>query len=281
MNRRIDADMTDDVAGLPLPLTGATRLFAILGDPIAQAGSPRLFNSAFRRQGTAAVLVPIHIRTEGLPAFMAAFRASLNFDGIVVTVPHKFAVMDLIDDLGPMARRVGAVNAIRKQPDGRLLGDNFDGAGFVYGLKCRGFSLAGKRVLIIGAGGAGCSVGHAILDQGPGTIGLFDIDTARIDSLLASLRTTNPAVPVAAATPDPSGYDVVVNCTMLGMKPGDPYPVQVESLRTTTLVVDINLKPRITPLLTEAARRGCAVHEGVHMLQGQVASICEFFGLGG
>ena len=281
MNPRIGADMTEDIFGLPLPLTGATRLFAILGDPIDQAGSPRLFNSAFRQKGTSAVLVPIHIKTEGLPALLAAFRASLNFDGIVVTVPHKFAVMDLIDDLGPMARRVGAVNAIRKKTDGSLLGDNFDGVGFVDGLKRRGHSLTGKRVLIIGAGGAGCSVGHAILDQNPAAIGLFDIDTGRMDKLVTSLRAASAGIPVAAATPDPAGYDVVVNCTVIGMKPSDPYPVRVESLRSTTLVVDIILKPRVTPLLTEAARRGCAVQEGEHMLRGQVESVCKFFAVDG
>jgi shikimate dehydrogenase len=271
--------MAEEMSGLPLPLNGATRLFAILGDPIAQAGSPRLFNSAFRHDGTEAVLVPIHIKTEGLPALMAAFRASLNFDGIVVTVPHKFAIMKLIDELGPMARRVGAVNAIRKQSDGRLLGDNFDGIGFVHGLGSRGHSLVGKRVLIIGAGGAGCSVGHAVLDQNPAAIGLFDIDAVRMDKLIASLRAANADVPISAATPDPAGFDVVVNCTMVGMKPTDPYPVRVESLRPPMLVVDINLKPQVTPLLIEAARRGCAAHEGVHMLAGQVASICKFFGV--
>jgi shikimate dehydrogenase len=272
--------MTEEIPGLPLPLTGATRLFAIIGDPIAQAGSPRLFNSAFRDSHMEAVLVPIHVETAGLPALLAAFRSSLNFDGIVVTVPHKFAVMELIDELGPMARRVGAVNAIRKQPDGRLLGDNFDGVGFVHGLMRRGHSLVGKRVLIIGAGGAGCSVAHAILDQNPAAIGLFDIDAARMDSLVGSLRETNAAIPVATAMPDPADYDVVVNCTVIGMRPSDPYPVRVESLRPTTLVVDIILKPQVTPLLTEAARRGCATHEGVHMLEGQVRSVCEFFGVG-
>jgi shikimate dehydrogenase len=274
-------NMAEEIPGLPLPLSGATRVYAILGDPIAQAGSPRLFNSAFRSKGAQAVLVPIHVTSEGLPALVAAFRASQNFDGLVITVPHKFAVIDLIDELGAMARRVGAVNAIRKRKDGRLFGDNFDGIGFVHGLKRRGYSLSGKRVLIIGAGGAGCSVSHAVLDQKPAAVGLYDIDSVRQNKLADSLHAVGTGVPINPAPPDPAGFDVVVNCTMVGMQPTDPYPVRVESLNPEMLVVDIILRPQVTPFLTEAAHRGCPTHEGVYMLQGQVESVCDFFKVAG
>jgi shikimate dehydrogenase len=276
-DRTVSMTMTEDIAGLPLPLSGATRLYAILGDPIAQAGSPRLFNTAFRSKNAEAVLVPIHVKEDGLPALVTAFRAGLNFDGLVITVPHKFAARDMVDELGPMAQRVGAVNAIRKQADGRLLGENFDGIGFVQGLKTCGYSLSGKRVLIIGAGGAGCAVGHAVVDQGPAAVGLFDINAIRQADLVDSLRAVGRGVRILPAPPDPAAFDVVVNCTTVGMQPSDPYPIDVSSLKAEMLVVDIILKPKITALLTEAARQGCAVHEGVHMLQGQVESICDFF----
>ena len=265
--------------GLPLPLDGQTRLYAILGDPIAQVGSPRLFNTAFRRRGAQAVLVPFHVAPEGLPAIVAAFSAGLNFDGLVVTVPHKIAISGLVDELGSMARRVGAVNVVRKDGKGRLIGDNFDGIGFVYGLRKCGHSLTGKRVLIIGAGGAGCAVSHAVLDERPSALQIFDTDNNRLDGSIDGLRVLAGGISVESGPPDPVGFDVVVNCTSIGMKPSDPYPIRIDNLDASTLVVDIILKPAVTPLLKEAARRGCAVHAGVHMLEGQVNAVCDFFGL--
>lgn len=272
-------DHASETQGLPLPLSGQTRLYAILGDPIAQVGSPRLFNSAFRRRGTQAVLVPFHVTPEGLSAVVAAFRAGLNFDGLVVTVPHKIAIADFVDDLGAMARRVGAVNVIRKDANGRLVGDNFDGIGFVYGLRHRGHSLTGKRVLIIGAGGAGCAVSHAVLDERPAALRIFDTDNNRLDGLIDGLRAMACGIPIEGGPPDPAGFEVLVNCTSIGMKPSDPFPILIDSLEASTLVVDIILKPAETPLLEEAGRRGCPTHAGVHMLEGQVEAVCDFFGI--
>ena len=180
--------------GLPLPLSGETRVYAIIGDPISQVGSPGLFNSAFRNRNSRAVLAPFHVAPDQLPDIMAAFRATRNFDGLVVTVPHKIAIADLVDELGPMARRIGAVNAIRKNADGQLLGENFDGLGFIRGLENRGHYLRGKKVLVIGAGGAGSAVCHAILDEKPSSLGIFDTDTVRLQALVTSLNAVGEGV---------------------------------------------------------------------------------------
>jgi shikimate dehydrogenase len=265
--------------GLPLPLSGKSRVYAILGDPVTQAGSPGLFNRAFRRDGIAAVLVPIHVSMDGLDAILAAFRMARNMDGLVVTVPHKIAIVDRLDEIGPMARRIGAVNAIRKLPDGRLLGENFDGAGFVHGLRRRGYSLRGKNVLIIGAGGAGRAVAHAVLDERPCTLGIHDIDRSRLLQLSGDLQKHAWGTVISPAEPSAAGFDVIVNCTSLGMSDGDPLPLRLDGLDQRTLVVDIVLEPSATPLLRRAAERGCPTHEGIHMLDGQVEEICRFFGL--
>ncbi|WP_061937384.1 shikimate dehydrogenase [Aureimonas sp. AU22] len=262
-------------------LSGATHLYAILGDPIAQVASPRLFNSAFRRLGVDAVLVPFHVAPQGIPAVLEAFRVGQNFDGLVVTVPHKIAIASLIDEVGPLGRRIGAVNAIRKLPDGRLVGDNFDGLGFVRGLAGKGHTLRGRRVVVIGAGGAGSAVTHAILDEGPSALGVFDVDAVRLASLLGDLRLASSSVDIHAARADAEGYDVIVNCTSIGMHDGDPLPLAIDRLSETALVVDIILEPSETPLLRTASSRGCSTHPGIHMLDGQVDEICRFFGLGG
>ncbi|CAM3646553.1 shikimate dehydrogenase (NADP(+)) [Bordetella sputigena] len=258
-------------------LSGTTRLYAIIGDPIAQVGSPRLFNAAFRARGIDAVLVAMHVAPSDLGGMIAIFRAMKNFDGLIVTVPHKIQVAGMIDTLGGNAARLGAVNTIRKLPDGRLLGDNFDGIGFVRGLAGRGIELAGKKVLVIGAGGAGCAVVNAIADQRAARIGVYDIDANRRDELLRSVAAHVPGAHIEASDPVAAGFDVVVNCTSVGMKQGDPLPVDISGLAARTVVADIILKPVRTPLLEAAARLGCITHEGPAMLEGQVDAVMDFF----
>ncbi|HTJ94164.1 MAG TPA: shikimate dehydrogenase, partial [Pararobbsia sp.] len=107
--------------GVPGPLSGSTRLYAIVGDPIAQVASPRLFNTAFRERGADAVLVPMHVPPAALRGVIDTFRATHNFDGLVVTVPHKIAAVEWVDELGPHARLTGALNTIRKADDGKLI----------------------------------------------------------------------------------------------------------------------------------------------------------------
>lgn len=261
----------------PSSLSGNTRLYAIIGDPIAQVGSPRLFNAAFCERGLDAVLVAMHIAPDGLAGMMANFRAMKNFDGLIVTVPHKIQIAGMLEQLGSNATRLGAVNTIRKLPDGSLLGDNFDGTGFVQGLAARGIGLTGKSVLVIGAGGAGCAVVNAIADQGPEYIGVHDVDTRRQNELVSSVGGHVPGVRIEARAPVAAGFDVVVNCTSVGMRAGDPLPVDISGIASNAVVADIILKPVRTPLLEAAAQRGCITHEGPAMLEGQVDAVMDFF----
>jgi len=270
--------LMNDQAGLPLPLSGRTRVFAIVGDPITQAGSPRLFNSAFRARSAEAVLIPLEVKDVDLPAIIDAFRRTRNFDGLVITVPHKLAAFSLVDNFSDMASRIGAVNVIRKH-GGQIFGDNFDGLGFIAGLSQKGHDLAGKRILIVGAGGAGRAVAHAILDRQPAAIRLFDIDQVRMNDVVVELRDYSDQVVIETGVPDPTGFDMVVNCTSIGMRPEQNYPILIENLDSSTLVADIIVEPDITPLLAAAQSRGCVTHSGIHMLSGQVSAICEFFGI--
>jgi shikimate dehydrogenase len=263
--------------GVPGPLSGSTRVYAIVGDPIAQVASPRLFNTAFRERCADAVLVPLHVAPAGLRLVIDSFRAIHNFDGLVVTVPHKIAACEWVDELGPNARLTGALNTIRKDKDGRLIGENFDGEGFVRGLASRGQTVAGRRVLVIGAGGAGCAVAHAIAAAGAEAIGLFDIDARRCRALVDGIQSHRPALDVFEAKPDALGFDVIVNCTSVGMHTDDPLPLDITQLAGHALVADIILKPVMTPLLLAAQARGCAIHQGPAMLEGQIDAVLDFF----
>jgi len=268
--------MTEEVLGLPLPLSGATRLVAIVGDPIDQAGSPALFNAAFRRRGIGAVLVPLHVASKDIAGLLATFRATRNWDGLVVTVPHKVAIADYLDELAPAARRVGAVNAIRKTSDGHLIGSNFDGAGFVQGLRSEGHTLARRDVLVVGAGGAGRAICHAVADEAPRSLTISDVDDVRAKSLAESVSIEHPGLAVHPGTPDARGHDVIINCSPPDPKSPTALPVSLEGADERSLVIDIVLKPSWTPLLEAAKVRGCKTQSGVHMLSGQVEAVLKF-----
>jgi shikimate dehydrogenase len=260
--------------GLPLPLSGATRVYAIVGDPIDQAGSPGLFNQAFRRVGAPAVLVPMQVAPADLPTLMATFRATRNWDGLVVTVPHKLAAVAMVDEVGPSGQRTGAVNAIRKDGD-RLVGDNFDGIGFIEGLHAKGHDLRRRSVLLIGAGGAGRAVAHALADAAVDRIAIYDVDSTRASTLAAAVAASTGISASVAFNQDVRAYDLIVNCAPTGGK----LEIDLAPARPETLVVDIVLKPAVTPLLAAAQSHGLKVHEGIHMLSGQVTALLAFFSL--
>jgi shikimate dehydrogenase len=263
--------------GLPLPLTGRTALYGILGDPIAQVASPRLLNTAFRRRGWPAVLVPFHVEAAGLAETLKGLRLVRNLKGLVLTTPHKTAALAMLDSLGPEARLVRAVNAIRCAPRGRWHGENFDGVGCLTGLGAAGHVVTARRVLVVGTGGAGRAVAAAVARVGPALLRLHDIDADTAGAVARDLRAAFPGLAVDVGEPDPRDFDVAINCTPLGMaaSPGmafDPAP-----MRRGSLVVDLVVEPRMTALLQAAAARGCSVHQGHLTVAGQVDAICRFF----
>ncbi len=140
---------------LPEIVDGATRLYGIVGDPITQVRSPEVITAGFRAAGQNALMVPIHVLPDGFEATMRGLMSVANLDGLVITVPYKARAAALVDRLHATGERVGAINAMRREPDGAWSGDMFDGTGLVSGLRGHGFDFAGARVKMLGAGGAG------------------------------------------------------------------------------------------------------------------------------
>lgn len=261
-------------------ISGTTRLFGIVGDPIAQVRAPDSFNAHCRERGIDAVMLPLHVRPDGVTAAFAGFKALANLDGLVITVPHKFAFAELMDDLGPHAARTRAVNAARRNADGRWTGELFDGIGFVEGLRTAGIDPTGKSFLVYGAGGAGTAISSALLDVDPARITVTDTVAEKARSLCRTLRAAASNPPLEAADdPDPAGFDIVVNATPLGMKEDDPLPFDPARMAPGAIAAEAVMKPPITPVLREAERRGLRIHPGIHMLDGQMMLFMKFFGL--
>jgi shikimate dehydrogenase len=257
-------------------ITGRTRLFAIVADPIGHVRTPQVFNGRFAARGTDAVMVPFHVDAAGLAAAFDTFRAMKNLGGVIVTVPHKTRAVALCDAVGETGRAVGAVNTIRREPDGRLVADMFDGEGFVAGLRSQGIEPGGKRAYLAGAGGAGNAIAFGLARSGVARLSIANRTARKRDDLLKRLREHFPDLDVGAGGSSPAGHDLVVNATSLGLDPGDALPLDAGALAPGMIVAEIIMKPEQTTLLVEAARRGCRVHLGRHMLDCQIELMARF-----
>jgi shikimate dehydrogenase len=245
--------------------SGATRLYPIVGDPIAQVKSPCGVTQAFEMRGADAICVPMQVAPDDWRGFVGMMRAMRNVDGVIVTVPHKFTAFSACDDVTERAAFLRAVNTIRRLPDGRLVGDMFDGLGFVEACRAQGCDFRGKRALLVGAGGAGTAIAHAVGLAGVAHLGVADIDGARRDELVRRLG--DAGLPTVPAEADAFGHDIVLNASPLGMTAGDPLPVREGSLAAGQFVGDVVTKPEIPPLIAAAQALGLKTSNGVAMFE--------------
>jgi shikimate dehydrogenase len=259
-------------------IAGKSDVYFMIADPIEHTKSPGMFNALFAAEGIDAVMVPVNVEPDALAEAWAGFRALKNLRGLIVSVPFKTRAMQLCDHANLRAARVGTANCVIREPDGSFRCDNFDGAGFVAGLERNNHRIEGRDALLVGAGGAGASIGFCIAEAGARALTIHDVDAARAEALAARIREAFPdcLVAVGAGLPDPAGHDLIVNATPVGMKPDDPIPLAADSLSAGMVVVDIIMQPRETPLLQRARAAGCAVQYGQDMMDCQMELLADF-----
>ncbi|MGC6516733.1 MAG: shikimate dehydrogenase family protein [Candidatus Puniceispirillaceae bacterium] len=261
-----------------MPISGTTKLFGCIAHPTDHVRAPSLFNPQFSQKGQDAVMVPVDIAPDNIKAGIDGLRAMPNFIGAAVTIPHKMTIAALCDELGPVAKITGAVNAIRFI-DGKLYGDNFDGAGFVAGLYGQGHDLRGKKCLIIGAGGAARAIAYALSCEEIGGLTVYNRTKDKAADLVKAVKMQKPEAMIAVAESlEVSSFDIVINATALGLKEDDPLPCDISSLSKEALLCDIIMVPAETKLLKAAAKQGITCHYGRHMLDYQIALISAFIG---
>lgn len=261
-------------------ISGKTLLIAHVGYPTESFKAPLIYNPWFESRGIDAVVVPMGCMAEDYPAFLRALFRLTNVRGALVTMPHKVTTVDLVDEITPTVEIAGSCNAVLRRADGTLLGDMFDGTGFVRGLARKGFEVRGARCLVAGAGGVGSAIAASLAAAGAGAIALHDLRDATAEALAGRLRKHYPSLDVRLAGNDPAGYDLVVNGTPLGMEAGDPLPFDVARLDARTFVGEVVMKHEITPLLAAARARGCRYQVGTDMLFEMIPAYLEFFGFG-
>jgi len=258
-------------------ITGATRLYAIVGDPIAQVRSPEVFMQRFAEQGVDAVMIPLHVPADRFDAIVPALLALGNLDGVLVTVPFKARMAAHATRVGVTAATIDAVNALRREADGSWTGDMFDGVGFVRGAGRKGERIAGRRVTLFGAGGAGSAIGCALAQAGVASIDIVDTDARRAARLVETLTRAFPRCAFITARGVRDGNDMIVNASPVGMRPDDGLPGAIGRLDPSTLVGDVVITPAPTALIRHATQCGCAWVDGRDMHGGQVDALLAFF----
>lgn len=247
-------------------ISGKTKIVGIFGYPVEHSLSPKMHNAAFKYLNLDFCYVPFSVMPEMLESAIRGIRA-LNIAGVNITIPHKETVIAFLDTLSDEARFIGSVNTI-KNLDGELIGFNTDGKGFMKSLAESDIEIAGKRVLIVGAGGAARAIGYYIC-RDAAELYLYNRNIGRAETLKTHLYPFKENVAVVKEyginnSGSFSDFDIIINTTPLGLKPDDPLPLNASMLKGHQIVCDLIYKE--TPLLQRASVIGCKTINGLGML---------------
>jgi shikimate dehydrogenase len=258
---------------------GSTRLSIIVGDPIAQVKAPHTLTAKFAAAGHNGILVPVHIAPKDLADVVGSMSKAQNLDSIVVTVPHKFACFALCKTATARATFLGAVNLMRRNADGGWHGEMIDGPGFIGAVRANGGEPKAKRVLLIGAGGAGSAIALEMVEAGVRALAIHDADTERRDALIAKLNArpgAHQSANVVVGSTDPAGFDIIANATPAGMNANDPYPVDVTKFSASMFVGCVITSPPTSPMVEAARKIGCKTSVGLDMVKAELDMMVEF-----
>lgn len=265
---------------MPDQTLGGPKVLALIADPVVQPRSPSLANVLLQQSELLGsfLLLPMHVSHNALADVIAALRQVQDFAGAIVSAPHKSAIVRHLNAITPEAQQVGAVNAIRRNDDGRIFGTVLDGEGFVGGLQASGYDVRGSSCLLVGAGGAASAIAFALARHGCASLRIVNRTLSKAASLAARVKAFFPAVQVQAGNAQGENFDLAINGTPLGMQENDPLPMPEAVVDRSAVVADCVIAPEMTRLLETARGRGCAVHTGIPMLLAQMDMMLQFMG---
>ena len=260
-----------------MKITGHTRLLALFGSPVVHSGSPAMYNYSFEKLGLDYVYVAFDVDKNGLKEAVSAARL-YNMRGFNLTMPCKNEVLHYIDELSPEARLVGAVNTVVNE-NGRLIGYNTDGTGFIKNLEAHKIDIKNKKIAVAGAGGAATAIAVQLALEGAGEIHIFNRKSETFNKMVETVKRLRQEVPEVVI----ELYDILdeakfnslikeaeifVNATAAGMKPYDEESVikDISVFHKDLVVADVVYNPIETKLLKEAGRAGCTCIDGKGML---------------
>ncbi|MHA3093029.1 shikimate dehydrogenase family protein [Acinetobacter brisouii] len=248
---------------MDIQLNGSTRLYFVVGHPIKQVKSPEGVTHELINKGLNAIVSPADVHPDHFPAFVESTKNMLNTDGLIVTVPHKITALQCCDQVTDRAKFIGAVNTMRRTAAG-WEGDMLDGTGMIQAIKAKHIQLKDKRAILAGAGGAGKAIAYELLMAGVTELAIFDVDTTRQQQLVEHLNALGQGK-VIAHNNDPSGFDIVVNATPMGMNGDQSAAYLLDQLTAEMSVADVVTSPEKTPFISKALELGCTVVMGTEM----------------
>lgn len=262
-----------DLTDVTLRIDGATQLVGIIGDPVAQVKAPQPLSTLMQSRGLNAVLVPLQVSAQDVPALLQSLLMVPNFVGLIATVPHKQLAAQLASRVSKSVSEAQAANVLRKI-NGAWEAELLDGLGFAASLRGHGVEVRGSTVAMAGAGGAGNAIAFALGAAGAAEIAVHDVDAEREQALVQRLNAHGYRARVwDARTP----ADIVINATPLGMKPSDPLPMDPAALVRGGAVADVIMEPHETALLQLARSQGARVVHGRGMMEQQLQQMSDFF----
>lgn len=265
-------------------ITGKTKVFGVIADPIEHVGAPEVFNPIFEKNNIDAIMIPFHTKPEHLEATVRGLAAMPNIGGVCVTNPHKMAMFDICDGYDMPAELTRSVNVVKFKEDGILFGHNFDGIGFLAGLEEHGHDLAQKNILIIGAGGAAAGIAFILVAKKVGRITIANRTLKKAELIRDTMSSKMRMPETFAYSLDDIGaiigdQDIIINTTTLGLSEADALPCSLDGVKKDALIADIIMKPAITRWLRYAQEKGLKIHQGRPMFDNQVNLIGKFLGM--
>ncbi len=264
-------------------MLGSTKIYGCLADPIDHVQAPTIFTSIFKEKNINAVMVPIHVEKDNLGNLIASLKTIKNFEGMTVTIPHKTTVVNLCDHLEQEAEFTQSVNWIKFDKDRKLIGNNFDGQGFIAGFLSQNFLLKNKKVCIFGAGGAAVSIACSLAKQKIKSLKLINRNFVKANELMTKIKVIDKDL-LVEVTEYKDNYllndcDIIINATSLGLHKDDKLPFDVNKTSSTSVIADIIMQPLETALLKQAKNLGRPVHYGKYMIESQIDLAGNFLDL--
>tara|TARA_B100000900_G_scaffold285789_1_gene244927 strand:+ start:285 stop:1082 length:798 start_codon:yes stop_codon:yes gene_type:complete len=255
-------------------MLGTTKIYGCLADPINHVKAPTIFTSIFKEKNIDAVMVPIHIDKYDLENLLGSLKKIKNFEGMTVTIPHKTSIANLCDYLEEDAEFTESVNWIKFDEDRNLIGNNFDGQGFISGFLGQNFSIENKQVCIFGAGGAAVSIACSLAKQKIKSLKIINRNIDKANDLKKKVKIIDKDLLVEVDEYKDNlmlnHYNIVINATSLGLHRYDKLPFDVSKTSPKAVISDIIMQPEETKLLKQAKNLGRPVHYGKYMIESQI-----------
>ena len=264
-------------------MLGSTKIYGCLADPIDHVKAPTIFTAIFKEKNIDAVMVPIHVEKDNLENVITSLKKIKNFEGMTVTIPHKKEAANLCDHLEQDAAFTQSVNWIKFDNNRKLIGNNFDGQGFIAGFLSQNFLIKNKKVCIFGAGGAAVSSACSLAKQKIKSLQIINRNFNKAHDLINKIKIIDKDLSVEVTKYNDNyllnDYDIIINATSLGLHKEDKLPFDVSKTSPNAVIADIIMQPLETELLKKAKNVGRPVHFGKYMIESQVDLAGNFLDL--